>query len=270
MILVIDILEGLVVVPEQREGYDRDLFAHWNDADDDGCDTRREVLLRDSQAAHVVDPDRECWIISGLWYSVYDDVWVEGAPSALDIDHLVPLAEAWDSGASGWGPDRREAFANDEDALLAVTARSNRSKGAADPAEWMPANRDYTCIYVAGWIATKARWDLTVDRREADFLRSLLGKECTGWTVDVDRPVLAVPVLDTPVLEVPAGPSDPPTSTTASSITAIPPNPGDSKNCGDFSTQAEAQEWFDIYYPHYGDVARLDKDGDGVVCESLP
>ena len=275
LVLVIDLLDGLLVVAEEREGYDRDLFTHWTDADDDGCDTRREVLIRDSQADHVMELDRECWIVSGLWYSVYDDVWVAGAPSELDIDHLVPLAEAWDSGAYGWDAELREAFANDEDALLAVTTRSNRSKGAADPAEWMPDNLDYTCTYVTGWVVTKARWDLTVDRREADFLRGLLVGECAGRSVDIDKPVLAVPDLDipdldVPALEVPGGPSEQPTSTTGLSNTAAPPNPGDSKNCGDFATQAEAQKWFAIYSPHYGDVAKLDRDGDGEVCESLP
>ena len=269
LILVVDILDGLVVVAERRDGYDRDLFPHWNDADGDGCDTRREVLLRDSRAGRVVDPGRACRIISGLWYSVYDDVWVDDS-SLLDIDHLVPLAEAWDSGASEWGPDRREAFANDEAALIAVTPRSNNSKGAADPAEWMSSNRSYTCTHVAGWVATKARWDLTVDRRESRFLRNLLEGECAGRMVDLDRPGLGVPDLDVPVLEVPGASSGGSAIATGSSSGDTPRNPGNTRSCGDFATRVEAQEWSDTYFPHYGDVARLDSDGDGQVCESLP
>ena len=269
--LVLDLLEGLVIAAEERIGYDRDLFPHWSDLDRDGCDTRREVLIRDSRVESGLDPNRTCWIVSGLWYSYYDDEWLEG-PSALDIDHLVPLAEAWDSGASGWSRDQREAFANDEGALLAVTASSNRSKGASDPAEWMPPNEDFTCPYVAAWVATKAKWGLTLDRRESDFLNGLLAGECAGTTLSIETPVLAFPILDAPILDTPI--LDTPILDTPGQpgipASDVPPNPGNSKNCGDFSTRTEAQEWFDTYFPHYGDVARLDGDGDGMACESLP
>ena len=265
--LVLDILEELVVNPEQRSGYDRDLFVHWSDLDGDGCDTRREVLLRDTRVEAVLDPNRTCWVVSGLWYSYYDDEWVQG-PSSLDIDHLVPLAEAWDSGAHRWSDDRREAFANDEGALVAVTSRSNRSKGAADPAEWMPPNGDFECPYVAAWVATKARWSLSVDQREAAFLRGLLNSGCRGTTFNIETPILGFPVLRVPDLGTPT--LDMPEGSTGTDPESVPPNPGNSKNCSDFSTQAEAQEWFDTYLPHYGDVARLDGDGDGEACESLP
>ena len=265
--LVIEILEELVVNPEQRSGYDRKLFDHWSDLDGDGCDTRREVLLRDSRVEAVLDPNRTCWVVSGLWYSYYDDEWVQG-PSSLDIDHLVPLAEAWDSGAHSWSDDRREAFANDEGALVAVTSKSNRSKGAADPAEWMPPNGDFECPYVAAWIATKARWSLSVDQREAAFLQGLLNSGCQGTTLNIEMPILGFPVLRVPDLGTPA--LGTPGGSTGTDPQGVPPNPGNSKNCSDFSTQAEAQEWFDTYFPHYGDVARLDRDGDGEACESLP
>lgn len=265
--LAIEVLGELVVAAERRSGYDRDLFDHWSDLDRDGCDTRREVLIRDSRVEPVRDPGRTCWIVSGLWYSYYDDRWVQ-APSSLDIDHLVPLAEAWDSGAHSWSPGRREEFANDEGALVAVTSGSNRSKGARDPAEWMPPNDDFTCHYLSAWIATKARWALTVDRRESDFLRGLLAGQCAGTTLDIRMPVLGFPVLDTPTLDPPA--LDTPGGSTGPPSSDVPPNPGNTRNCSDFHTQAEAQEWFDTYFPHYGDVARLDGDGDGEACESLP
>ncbi len=265
--LAIEVLGELVVAAERRSGYDRDLFDHWSDLDRDGCDTRREVLIRDSRVEPVRDPNRTCWIVSGLWYSYYDDRWVQ-APSSLDIDHLVPLAEAWDSGAHSWSPGRREEFANDEGALVVVTSGSNRSKGARDPAEWMPPNDDFTCHYLSAWVATKARWGLTVDRRESDFLRGLLAGQCAGTTLDIRMPVLGFPVLDTPTLDPPA--LDAPGGSTGPPSSTVPPNPGNTRNCSDFSTQAEAQEWFDTYFPHYGDVARLDADGDGEACESLP
>ncbi len=258
------LLLGLVVAPEVRTGYDRDLFDIWSDLDGDGCDTRREVLIRDSIVAVGLDPGRRCWVVSGQWYSHYDGVRSTDAGS-LDIDHLVPLAEAWASGAHAWPSDWREKFANDEGALIAVSARSNRSKGSDDPAEWMPTNSQFTCPYAIGWIGTKARWGLSVDQREADFLRQLLEGECSGSTVNIDRPFLGFPALATPVLGTPTlgTPEVPETS-------QVPPNPGNTKNCSDFDTQQESQEWFDTYFPHYGDVARLDRDGDGVACESLP
>lgn len=265
--LTIDVLEELLVAPEHRSGYDRDLFDHWSDRDRDGCDTRREVLIRDSQVESVRDPNRTCWIVSGLWYSYYDDRWVQ-APSSLDIDHLVPLAEAWDSGAYGWSSDLREEFANDEGALVAVTSGSNRSKGARDPAEWMPPNDDFTCPYVSAWVATKARWRLSVDRRESDFLQGVLAGECAGTTLNIRTPVLGFPVLEAPTLDTPT--IGTPGQITGTPQTSVPPNPGNTRNCSDFSTRAEAQEWFDTYFPHYGDVARLDGDGDGEACESLP
>lgn len=265
--LAADVLAELRVAPEQRSGYDREHFSHWSDLDGDGCDTRREVLIHDSRVQSTLDPDRTCWVVAGLWYSHYDGEWVEG-PSSLDIDHLVPLAEAWDSGAHSWEPGRREEFANDEGALLAVTARSNRAKGASDPAGWMPSNEDFTCPYAAAWIAVKARWNLTMDHEESDFLQRLLAGKCSGSTLHIRTPVLAFPVLDTPTLDTPT--LDTPTLDTPGGRTEVPPDPGDSKNCSDFSTQGQAQEWFDIYFPHYGDVARLDRDGDGAVCESLP
>ena len=275
--LAADVLAELRVAPEQRSGYDRDHFSHWSDLDGDGCDTRREVLIRDSRVQSTLDPNRTCWVVSGLWYSHYDGEWVEG-PSSLDIDHLVPLAEAWDSGAHSWEPDRREEFANDEGALLAVTARSNRAKGASDPAGWMPSNEDFTCPYAAAWIAVKARWNLTMDHEESDFLQRLLAGKCSGSTLHIRTPVLAFPVLDTPTLDTPTLDTptldtptlDTPTLDTSGDGAEIPPDPGDSKNCSDFSTQGQAQEWFDTHFPHYGDVARLDRDGDGVACESLP
>jgi len=256
------LLFAVTVVPEQNTGYSRNLFDHWKDLDGDGCDTRREVLIRDSRTDVAPVGGRACRIEAGLWYSYYDGVWLTD-PSGLDIDHLVPLAEAWASGAHLWDPARREQFANDEQALVAVTARSNRSKGARDPAEWMPTSESGYCPYAAAWVAVKARYDLTMDRSEYDFLANALDGACATTTVSLDTPILAFPVLAAPTLPV-VGP------TTTTLAPDVPPNPGDNRNCSDFSTHAEAQAWFDRYFPHYGDVARLDADGDGVACESLP
>ncbi|MGW3377403.1 HNH endonuclease family protein [Streptomyces hydrogenans] len=168
-----DAAELLPVADESRTGYSRDAFKHWNKGLDpaDGCNTRAEVLLDEAVEAPTVDTG--CKLSGGRWLSYYDAAEVTD-PGKLDIDHMVPLAEAWDSGASGWTAQRREAYANDQDAaasLVAVTARTNRSKADQDPAEWMPPLPDAHCRYVGEWTATKLRWGLSVDQAEADALK---------------------------------------------------------------------------------------------------
>jgi hypothetical protein len=150
---------------ESRDGYSRDKFRHWNAGDNpaDGCNTRAEVLIHEAKRPPDVGPN--CRLEGGRWVSYYDDVAVESA-SGLDIDHMVPLAEAWDSGASAWTAQRRERYANDqgqEASLVAVTARSNRSKADQDPAQWLPPAADAHCRYAAEWVGTKLRWSLTTD-----------------------------------------------------------------------------------------------------------
>ena len=178
---VLAALQMLSIQPERREGYFRHAFRHWIDADRDGCDTRQEVLIEEAETGSItLHPSRRCRVTAGEWRSHYDDVRVTN-PSDLDVDHLVPLAEAWDSGAWVWDDARREAFANDLDhpsSLIAVTASTNRSKGARDPAEWMPPNGNYACTYLAAWITVKARWGLSVDQTEYDFLAGQLAGPC--------------------------------------------------------------------------------------------
>ncbi|MFC9280175.1 HNH endonuclease family protein [Streptomyces collinus] len=161
-----DALARLPVRTEDRTGYERTKFKHWVDADKDGCNTRAEVL----KAEAVVAPEQgaKCALSAGEWYSPYDDRYIQG-PSGLDIDHLVPLAEAWDSGASAWTAAEREAYANDlgdTRALIAVSAASNRSKADQDPSTWLPPAAGYRCQYVTDWIADKTRWGLSIDTGE--------------------------------------------------------------------------------------------------------
>lgn len=162
----------LVVGAEVWGGYDRDLFPHWIDSDGDGCDTRQEVLIRDSDIAVVLHPERVCRVVEGRWWSAYDDAWITN-PDHLHIDHLVPLAEAWESGAQLWSAEQREAFANAEDGLVAVSAASNMAKAASDPAGWLPPNQDVWCVYAAVWIEVKATWGLSADPDELTVLESL-------------------------------------------------------------------------------------------------
>ncbi|MFE9064959.1 HNH endonuclease family protein [Streptomyces violaceusniger] len=163
----------LPVADESRTGYERSKFRHWVDADRDGCNTRAEVLIAEAVVSPTVDSG--CAISGGVWHSYYDDA-DQTVARALDIDHMVPLAEAWDSGASAWTTAERQDYANDlgdQRSLVAVTARENRSKADQDPAEWLPSAAGAVCRYVGEWVAVKTRWGLTVDDVEAEALREL-------------------------------------------------------------------------------------------------
>lgn len=167
---VLSLLRSLKVAPERQAGYDRDLFPHWDYVGND-CDVRDLVLI--AEALQGPSTGRSCPVGTGRWLSAFDGVTVRD-PSQLDIDHMVPLAEAWGSGARRWTTAVREAFANDTGyagSLIAVTASSNRSKGDQDPAEWLPPRTSYRCTYVSEWIAVKWRWRLAVDSREQAALR---------------------------------------------------------------------------------------------------
>lgn len=166
----IRVLNSLPVSLERPEGYDRDLFRHWSDLDGDGCTTREQVLIDERVAGDVVG----CDVVNGRWQSAYDgDVTTNS--SSFDIDHYVPLKEAWDSGAWRWNAATRERFANDlgfAGALIAVTASSNRSKSDRDPAEWLPERG--VCKYAKTWVAVKFRWRLAVDTTEKSELTRIL------------------------------------------------------------------------------------------------
>ena len=178
------VLATITVENEHRGGYQRSLFHHWIDADGNGCDTRAEVLLRDTQTPPQVDPFG-CHVQAGEWFSRYDDVTVTD-PADIQIDHVVALKETWDSGAWAWTPERREAFANDLSdprTLVAVTGASNGSKGDRDPSNWLPAASADLCPYLSDWISIKARWGLTMDSSEFGRIRNQITDNCPGLTV---------------------------------------------------------------------------------------
>ncbi|MDT0310495.1 HNH endonuclease family protein [Streptomyces sp. DSM 44917] len=164
-------LSQLPVRTENRTGYDRDLFPHWT-TQYGNCNTREVILQRDG--TNVVT-DSNCAAVSGRWYSVYDGAtWY--AASDVDIDHLVPLAEAWDSGAGSWSTSRRQQFANDRTRpqLIAVTDNVNQAKGDQDPATWMPPRSSYHCVYARAWVQVKYYYGLSVDSAERSALSSIL------------------------------------------------------------------------------------------------
>lgn len=177
-----ELLGFLIQTSESNSStYKREAFIHWIDQDRDGCDTREEVLIAESQIKAKTGSG--CSIIKGRWFSAYDNKTISSA-SGLDIDHMVPLKEAWESGASAWTAKEREAFANDLDfsgSLIAVSASSNRSKSDRDPGQWIPQNRSFRCEYAVQWIAVKYRWSLSADAAELSALGSMLAS-CSATT----------------------------------------------------------------------------------------
>ena len=260
-----ELLQGLIVSNSSAPvSYDRDDWGSgWSDADGDCMSTRHEVLKTESVDQAQVDY-YGCTVTGGRWYGAFTGTWVTN-PSSLDIDHFVPLANAHASGGWAWSSTTKRNYYNDlsdPKHLIAVTASANRSKGARGPESWKPTDTDYWCVYAHSWATIKTRWDLTVTTSELAALTSMLdtcdSEPASTWTAPA----------------APATTSS--TTTTTSSVptaSTIPPDPGNTRNCSGasgFSTYAEAKAWFDTYFPYYGDVAKLDGDGDGEPCESLP
>ena len=180
----LSVLATIAVQNEYKTGYSRSLFKHWTDANGNGCDTREEVLIAESQSKPQVDA-YGCKVIEGDWLSPYDNV-MHTNPSDLDIDHMVPLKEAWDSGAWNWTAAQRQTFANDLSdprALIAVTAGQNRSKSDRDPSNWIPPQKSYVCTYLSEWVAIKAKWKLSMDQSEFGRIKNLLTASCATATI---------------------------------------------------------------------------------------
>jgi hypothetical protein len=176
-------INNLPVAAEVRTGYERSKFKHWVDADGDGCNTRYEVLDVESENSVTCDN-----LTGGRWFSYYDRVsWTD--PGRIDIDHMVPLAEAWDSGARSWTAGQREAYANDLGdyrTLVGVTDSVNTSKGDKDIAEWLPTYD--RCRYLREFVAVKIRWRLTVNSAEKTAMQNLAAG-CSNVTITVVRAI---------------------------------------------------------------------------------
>jgi hypothetical protein len=173
----------LVVQKEDRQAYVRSYFGKgWADADEDCRDTRQEVLARES----LVPVGTACRIYRGKWHSYYDDkTWTRSFE--VQIDHLVPLAEAWDSGAYRWNLATRVKYANDlgdPRVLVPTTTALNYAKLADDPQWYVP--KLSACRYIGSWVAVKLRWNMTVDPREKAAIDRVV-KGCPNSTLTVRR-----------------------------------------------------------------------------------
>lgn len=276
------LLTQLRVAPETNAGtYDRDYFGSWSDADRDKCNTRKEVLIAESTTP--VTLTGTCTIEGGTWRSPYDNSQTSN-PASYDIDHMVPLKEAWVSGAHGWNQKTLRTYANDlgyEYSLIAVSAKSNRQKSDQDPAEWMPSNSAYVCEYVGQWVAIKYRWSLAVDPAEHSVLSGALSS-CSS-AADVVTPALATIVAGD--LAVTARP---PASTPNNDATS-PSEVGTGQqfqNCAALNatypggiastpesvnlvsgTPRATKNALTVDAAIYAANTRLDRDKDGVACE---
>jgi hypothetical protein len=211
--------EVLIVAEDSATPYSRSAFKHWIDEDKDKCDTRAEVLIEEAVAKPRIDK-KKCALIGGSWISPYDNK-VQIKASALDVDHLVPLAEAWRSGAWNWTASQRQSFANDlnnPQTLVAVTLSLNRSKGDKDVSGWLPPFGH--CSYAESWIQVKVIYKLTVDPSEAETLLDLI-TSCgiTGITIVNSSTQIHTPTL-TPT------PTSTPTPTPTATTTSATITPG--------------------------------------------
>lgn len=160
-------VRALPVAAEVNTGYDRNrYFGQWLDQNRDCQNTRAEVLVSESKIAPKFTTAGKCTVATGKWVTTFDNR-THWSASTVQIDHLVPVHEAWGSGARRWTQARRVAFYNDlgySGSLNAQTSSLNQSKQASGPEQWMPPTN--WCMYIAQWTAVKTRWGMTVDNAE--------------------------------------------------------------------------------------------------------
>ena len=280
----------LNIAVDKTTGYNRSSFKHWIDADKNGCDTRKEVLIEEA----IVKPKigKKCVLSGGTWLSSYDNKTIKGSGSTLDVDHMVPLAEAWRSGAWQWTNAERELFANDlkdNRVLIAVTASSNRSKSDRDLANWLPkASKEVVCDYVFAWIAVKSRYYLSVDPKELAVIeRIAFEPSCNARNAsNTYKPLIAFEkyhanyegptasatptptASSTPTVTATPTPTQTATPTLTPTPTKVKPAPIKYKNC----TEAKAAGVTPILRSTdpelYALNTALDGDKDGDACES--
>ncbi|MEY2421066.1 MAG: hypothetical protein QOI95_1133 [Acidimicrobiaceae bacterium] len=247
-------LASLTVEPEHaRTGYNRDLFPHWDDVDHDSCDTRCEVLSAQRRT-------------DGSWLSEWDG-YITSNTSELHVDHVVALAEAWDSGADRWTAAQRDEFADFAPNLLAVTASENLRKSDSDASEWFPARSEANCLWSSTVVRVKAQWSLSVDPAERDALVNLL-HTCTDFVAPTT--ITVPPITVPPTTAKPFTPTTPPPTTTPVNDCTpgydpcIPPGPD--VDCAGGS--GNGPRYVDGPVSVTGsDPYGLDNNNDGVGCE---
>jgi hypothetical protein len=244
-------------------GYDRALFGQaWKDTDRNGCDQRNDVLGRDLTGIAYKSGTHDCVVLTGTLADPYSGTTIaftrgQDTSSAVQIDHVVALADAWQKGAQQWDAATRASFANDLVNLLAVDGPLNDQKGAGDTATWLPPNKAYRCAYVARQVGVKATYGLSVTQAEQDAMVRVLstcpeqplptGSAAPAPPVPVPAPVVAAPA-PAPVVVAPA--VDAPAAVTYANCDAV-----------------RAAGAAPIHVGDPGYAKKLDRDGDGIGCE---
>ena len=167
-----------------KTGYSRAAFTHWSDLNRDGCDSRNEILKRDLTQIVFKTGTRDCKVMSGQLLDPFSGKTLifSSSKSTVDIDHLVSLSNAWQTGAAYFDKKTRESLANDPLNLLAVDAKLNRQKGDGDAATWLPPLKSFRCEYVAIQVAVKAKYLLWITSAERDTILKVLDN-CPGQLI---------------------------------------------------------------------------------------
>lgn len=272
---VLDTLEIKGRAP--KTGYSREQFgAAWADVDHNGCDTRNDILNRDLTNVTYRENTHNCVVTSGVLNDPYTGTQInfvrgQDTSSAVQIDHVVALSNAWQTGAQQLSSEQRQALANDPYNLLAVDGPANQQKSDGDAATWLPSNKSFRCEYVARQIGVKKKYSLWVTQAEHDAMANVLAS-CPTQTVPSDGGVI------TPVQVQQS-------SDTADSVTTTPTPEATSEQHQENTTNNDtaAADSGDVYYKncsavraagkaplHQGDPgyrSQLDRDGDGVACK---
>jgi hypothetical protein len=167
-----------------KTGFSRAQFPHWADLDRNGCDSRNEILKRDLTQIVFKVGTRDCKVIAGVLLDPFSgkQIVFSTGKSIIDIDHVVALSNAWQSGAVYFDKVKRTQIANDPLNLIATDAKLNRQKGDGDAATWLPLNKPYRCEYVARQIAVKAKYSLWVTPPEQVAMLAILNN-CPGQKI---------------------------------------------------------------------------------------
>jgi len=164
-----------------KTGYTRSQFPHWSDPDRNGCDARNDTLKRDLTDITYKEGTRDCKVIAGQLLDPFSGKVIVFSPTkvVIDIDHVVALSNAWQTGAAYFDKTVRTQIANDPLNLLAVDSKLNRQKGDGDAATWLPPSKSFRCAYVARQVAVKAKYKLWVTEPEKVAITKILSS-CAG------------------------------------------------------------------------------------------
>ncbi len=163
-----------------KTGYSREQFSNgWKDPDNNGCDARNDILARDLVDVEYKSARVNCVVLSGTFHDPYTGKTInfergQNTSTAVQIDHVVALSDAWQKGAQKWSEKKRLEFANDPLNLMAADGPTNASKGDKDAATWLPPNKDFRCDYVARQTQVKAKYGAWMTQAEHDAIAKIL------------------------------------------------------------------------------------------------